>query len=111
MAGTRWALFLLLSAPSAGISQQSSVPTPPDSAQSPQATDQGHPALSHRPPPSPAEGQIKLDVLVTDDSGRPVAGLEQKDFELLDNKKPQPLLSFRALDGLVGAGPGEPPVE
>jgi VWFA-related protein len=80
-------------------------------AESPQATDQNHPALSHRPSPNPAESQIKLDVLVTDDSGRPVAGLEQKDFALLDNKKPRPILSFRPVDGLVGAGPGEPPVE
>jgi hypothetical protein len=80
-------------------------------AESPQSTDQGHPALSRRPTPSPADGQIKLDVLVTDDSGRPVAGLEQKDFALLDNKNPRPLLSFRAVDGVVGAGPGEPPVE
>jgi hypothetical protein len=46
-----------------------------------------------------------LDVLVTDISGRPVAGLEQKDFTLLDNKKPRPILSFRAVDGVLGAGP------
>ena len=51
-----------------------------------------------------------LDVLVTDNSGRPVAGLEQKDFTLFDNKKPRPILSFRAVDGVLGAGPGEPPV-
>ena len=51
-----------------------------------------------------------LDVLVTDNSGRPVAGLEQKDFTLLDNKKPRPILSFRPVDGVLGAGPGEPPV-
>jgi VWFA-related protein len=72
-----------------------------------------HPGLSHRPPPhrgTPA-GRIQLDVLVADDAGRPVAGLEQKNFTLLDNKKPRPILSFRAVDGSVGAGPGEPPVE
>ena len=75
--------------------------------------DRDHPALSHRTPQPPGapEGQIKIDVLVTDDSGRPVPGLEQKDFALLDNKKPRPLLSFQAVDGVVGAGPGEPPVE
>src|ERR1700758_611540 len=75
--------------------------------------DRVHPALSHRTPQPPGapEGQIKIDVLVTDDSGRPVPGLEQKDFALLDNKKPRPLLSFQAVDGVVGAGPGEPPVE
>jgi VWFA-related protein len=110
LAGTRWALFLLLSAASVAISQQSFVPASAV-AESPQAADQTRPALSHRPPPNPAEGQIKLDVLVTDDAGRPVAGLEEKDFALLDNKKPRPLLSFRAVDGVLGAGPGEPPVQ
>jgi hypothetical protein len=93
------------------MSQQSSVPSPADSTQSPHSTEQGHPALSHRPPPNPAEGKIKLDVLVTDNSGRPIEGLEQKNFTLLDNKKPQPIVSFRAVDGLKGAGKGEPPVE
>jgi VWFA-related protein len=87
------------------------VPGPADSTQSPQATDQDHPALSHRPPPSPAEGQIKLDVLVTDAAGRPVAGLQQGDFTLLDDKKPQPILFFRATDGSIGQGVAEPPVE
>jgi len=48
---------------------------------------------------------------VTDNSGRPIEGLEQKNFTLLDNKKPQPIVSFRAVDGLKGAGKGEPPVE
>jgi VWFA-related protein len=54
---------------------------------------------------------MKLDVLVTDASGHPVTGLQQEDFTLLDNKKPQPILSFRPVDGSVGAGPGDPPVE
>jgi VWFA-related protein len=54
---------------------------------------------------------MKLDVLVTDASGHPVTGLQQEDFTLLDNKKPQPILSFRSVDGSVGAGPGDPPVE
>jgi VWFA-related protein len=111
MAGTRWALFLLLSATSVGIPQQSSVPAPADSVQSPQPTDQDHPALSHRPSPSPAQGQIKLDVLVTDAAGRPVAGLQQGDFTLLDDKKPQPILFFRGADGSIGQGAAEPPVE
>jgi VWFA-related protein len=109
MAGTRWALFLLLSATSAGIPQQNSVPASADSVQSPQTTD--HPALSHRPPPGPAEGRIKLDVLVTDAAGRPFAGLQQADFTLLDDKKPQPILFFRAADGSIGQGAAEPPVE
>jgi VWFA-related protein len=71
------------------------------------------PALSHRPPPAAGatEGKIKLDVVVTDQDGQPVAGLTERDFTLVDNKKPRPILSFHALDGTLGAGPGEPPVE
>jgi VWFA-related protein len=72
---------------------------------------QDHPGLSHRPATAGTpEGKIQLDVLVTDSAGRPVAGLQQQDFTLLDNKKPQPILFFRAMDGstgqLAGAGNG-----
>jgi VWFA-related protein len=42
---------------------------------------------------------IKLDVVVTDKSGKSVAGLEPKDFTLLDNDQPQRILSFQAFDG------------
>src|ERR1700744_2439209 len=99
--------------------QQSSVPTVDGPAQSQQAADQG-PALSHRPAPSPGapEGKMRLDVLVTDSAGQPVAGLAQRDSPLFDNKKSQPILSFKAVNGSTGqlAGAGnspaaDPPVE
>jgi hypothetical protein len=110
-----WATVILLCAsmplaaqPLAAQQQGAAAPAPNQAA-----PDRDHPSLSHRPAPAPGspEGAIKLDVLVTDDGGRPVAGLEQKDFTLLDNKKPRPILSFRAVDGILGAGQGEPPVE
>ncbi|HEY3990367.1 MAG TPA: VWA domain-containing protein [Acidobacteriaceae bacterium] len=83
-------------------------------AQNQAQPDRDHPTLSHRPPPaagSSPEGKIKLDVVVTDDAGKAVAGLERKSFTLIDNKKPRPILSFQAVDGSLGAGGGEPPVE
>jgi VWFA-related protein len=82
-------------------------------AQNQARQDQGHPTLSHRPSPpaGPPEGKIKLDVVVTDDAGRAVAGLEQKDFTLLDNKKPRPILSFQPVNGLTRAGQSDPPVQ
>jgi VWFA-related protein len=43
--------------------------------------------------------QIVLDVVVTDKAGKPVPGLQEQDFTLLDNKKPQKLTSFRAVEG------------
>jgi VWFA-related protein len=115
MRASRWALSLMFYVAmfclaSLACAQQSSVPV----AQNQNAPDQSHPELSHRPAPHPGvrEAQIKLDVLVTDSAGRPVAGLQQEDFTLLDNKKPQPILSFRAVDGSTGNGTAaDPPVE
>jgi VWFA-related protein len=45
-------------------------------------------------------------VAVTDKSGKPVAGLQQNDFTLLDNKQPQRIVSFRAEE--KGAAPDAP---
>jgi VWFA-related protein len=104
-----WASVVLLCASMPLAAQQGAAPPAPSQA----APDRDHPALSHRPPP-PAdnpEGKIKLDVLVTDEAGRPVSGLQREDFTLLDNKKLRPLISFRAVDGVLGAGQGEPPVQ
>src|SRR5450631_2021740 len=75
------------------------------------------PQLEHRPPPKPqgapsaitAEGQIHLDIVVTDAAGKPVAGLEPWDFKLLDNNQPRKILSFKPFDG--EAVKPDPPVE
>lgn len=56
----------------------------------------------------PPNRQITLDVVVTDKSEKPVPGLQQQDFTLLDNKQPQKLLSFQAVEG--GAKTADPPV-
>jgi VWFA-related protein len=61
------------------------------------------------PAPQAAEGRIKLDVAVTDQSGKPVSGLELKDFTLLDNGQQGKILSFHAVDGTVQKT--HPPVE
>ena len=45
------------------------------------------------------EGLIKLDVVVTGKEGKPVSGLEPRDFTLLDNEHPQKILSFQAVSG------------
>jgi VWFA-related protein len=104
---SRWALSLLFCFAYAGIAQQTA---PPDQ----QAPNQDRPALSHRPPSSGAasQGTIKLDVVVTNGAGQPVSGLQQQDFTLLDNRKAQPILSFRAVNGITGDGAAaDPPVE
>jgi hypothetical protein len=55
------------------------------------------------------EGLIKLDVVVTDQSGKSVAGLKPTDFTLLDNEQPQKILSFETFNG--EAIKPDPPVE
>lgn len=52
----------------------------------------------HRNPAGAAvelEGLIRLDVMVTDQAGRSVAGLGRDDFTLLDNGYPQEIVAFR----------------
>ena len=51
------------------------------------------------------ERRMTLDVLVTDKSGKPASGLEEQDFTLVDNKRPQKIVSFQA------ATKADPPVE
>jgi VWFA-related protein len=60
-------------------------------------------------PALPAEGRLKLDVVVSDPSGAPVTGLDRSNFTLLDNNHPANILSFHAFDA-IAAGP-DPPLE
>jgi VWFA-related protein len=73
-----------------------------------------NPTLEHRPAPKPQtllipEGKIRLDVMVDDQAGKPVVGLEPWDFKILDNGQPRKVMSFRSYDG-VQVKP-DPPVE
>jgi VWFA-related protein len=52
---------------------------------------------------------MTLDVVVTDKSGKPISGLQQQDFTLLDNKHPLKIVSFHAVEG--GVATPDPPVE
>lgn len=52
---------------------------------------------------------MELDVVVTDQSGSPVAGLELSDFKLLDNGQPVTIGSIEAANGMKAKG--DPPVE
>jgi VWFA-related protein len=56
------------------------------------------PAMQTRQGPPPSR-TIQLNVVVTPKSGAPVAGLQEKDFTILDNKVPQTITSFNASSG------------
>ena len=51
--------------------------------------------------PDPDQGLLSVDVSVTDGAGKPVAGLTEKDFALLDNDQQQKIVSFQAFDGAI----------
>jgi len=47
--------------------------------------------------PQPTTYLVELDAVVTDDAGKPVAGLTQEDFEVRDDGKPVELKTFDAV--------------
>jgi hypothetical protein len=47
---------------------------------------------------NPREGLIRLDVLVTDQAGKPVSGIAADDISLLDAGRPVKTLTFQAYD-------------
>ena len=51
------------------------------------------------------EHRVVLNVFVSDASGKPVTGLNQEDFTLLDNGQPRKLASFRSVRGSEGIAP------
>ncbi len=64
-------------------------------------------ALPAFPQQAPADHHVTLDVVVTDKSGKPVSGLPQSDFTVIDNKQPDKILSFQAM----AAQTADPPME
>jgi len=63
------------------------------------------------PPRQPGTGrQITLDVQVTDKFGTPIRGLQEKDFTVRDDKQPQKIVSFHAVNDGAGVT-SDPPVE
>jgi VWFA-related protein len=94
---TQACLAVFLSLPALAFTQQTVAPATP--AAQAEAV----------PAPGGGDGRIKVDVVVTDKSGKPVSGLDLKDFTLLDNNQPAKIVSFHASDG-AGQG-GDPPVE
>jgi hypothetical protein len=98
----RWHWLAVWLAIGAGLYAQSGG-QPGEASQAPSSSSKKDPVLKLRPPPRPGlfkdpPGRIRLDVAVMDADGKPVAGLGQDDFQLLDNDHPQKILSFQAAD-------------
>ena len=56
---------------------------------------------------------VQLSVIVTDEDGRPVSGLTEADFEVLENGDARPITTFSAVDipvETVERAPGQPDV-
>jgi VWFA-related protein len=90
-------LFLALLIPvGTAVSQNEPASNPP---QQNMPQPQLHPRLEEPANvPVPTDRQIRLDVQVSDKSGAPVRGLQKEDFTVLDDKRPQSILSFHAAD-------------
>lgn len=66
------------------------------------------PLFAQQPSPrASVSPTVQLDVTVTGRSGKPVSGLTQSNFTVLDNGAPQQILSFRAVQGPAS----DPPVQ
>lgn len=97
------ALFLCL--PAIAIPQQGANPSDSPAPQAPAVAMRSTSA----PAPGEQDGRIKVDMVVTNSSGNPVAGLDRNDFTLLDDNRPGKIISFRAIGG--AAEQASPPVE
>jgi VWFA-related protein len=99
-------LLCVVASLSAEIANQAGTPSQHYSTSAPLAQEPSH---SLSPAWDAAEGLLKLDVVVTDKSGKPISGLGAADFTVLDNGQAEKILSFQGFDG-VAAKP-DPPVE
>jgi VWFA-related protein len=79
---------------------QAQAPVPAAPAQNSPAL-AAHPANESNAPAT--EGSMRLNVVVTDKGGKVVPGLGVGDFQLLDNNRPMPILSFQAYGVNTGA--------
>ena len=97
--------FFCLSLPT--FAQQSVPEGPSGQSEAPKSPAPKEPVLSQRQTPvlKSTDRQIILDVVVTDQSGKPVSGLIAADFTVLDNKQPRKIFSFHAAEGAMTVPP------
>ena len=124
-------VFLTLSATLVGAAaQQSSAPAQPDPSRADRSAHAAaacaaagrHAAAAGQPPPQDPNAPptqptfrtginfVRVDAIVTDKQGRPVADLKPEDFEVLEDGKPQSIETFKLIrvDGNPPPGEGAP---
>lgn len=101
--GAAAALLLALSGSASDAQQGQSAPQP-EKTEPPPSTPQ-------QPVFRAGINYVRVDVIVTDKSGNPVADLNAGDFEVTEDKKPQTVDTFKLvrLDGGATPGPDGPP--
>jgi VWFA-related protein len=107
MHGLCLALVFCLASPISA--QQTGVPAKPDAAEASPTPTFEVPEVPQRisPPLIEPEGLIHLDVTVTDRGGKPVSGIDRRDFTLFDNGQSGKIVSFHAFGG-IHAKPNPP---
>jgi VWFA-related protein len=100
-------LVLLLSVSwFAAMAQQGTASAPSPAAGAPKALVPPTPQMAEQA--ARQDGRhITLNVIATDAQGKPVPGLQQQDFTILDNKQPQTMTSFAAVQGATADPPTE----
>jgi VWFA-related protein len=101
-----WLLLALLVPLSAAFGQNNQPSSGQNSQQQPPPQPQLQPRSAEPPktPPTPNR-LIEINVQVTDKSGAPIRGLQKESFTVLDDKRPQDILSFHAVDANDAGGP------
>jgi len=97
-------ILLLLLLPFSAVAGQNTATPQPVQSEPAGSANQSLPVFGS------TDRQITLDVQVTDKSGKPIRGLQEQDFTVLDDKRPQKIVSFHAVD-VEAVAPSDPPIE
>lgn len=87
------------------VQSQAPAPAAPNGAAVPApAAVQPEPSAQPAAPADVDDGRVHLNVVVTDKQGNVIRGLTERNFTLLDNRKPRKIESFEALAGADSHG-------
>ncbi len=103
--GVALAVCLAAAAPAAQNPPKQPPPSPPQGGQ----TQQTPPQQPQRPTFRTGVNFVRVDVIVSDKTGKPVTDLKQDDFEIWEDNKPQTIETFKLVQITGQPLPGEEP--